>query len=304
MHEVDIKPEVEWFLTAEALRALIETARREDLGPRGLDITSEVAVKPEQTATAVMRARAKGVFCGGALLEAIAGAYDERIGVACLQRDGRCIEAGMALARWTGPLAALLAMERVSLNFACHLSGIATLTARYVAATAGTKVKITDTRKTIPGLRGLAKYAVVCGGGCSHRMGLYDAVLVKDNHLAQVPAEALEEHVRRLVDRVKGLEPKPKFVEVEVDDLTQFQRILDCGMDMVLLDNMSVTDMREAVAMRDRTAPGVLLEASGGVTLETVAAVAGTGVDRIAVGAITHSAAALDIGMDIDVERT
>ena len=179
-----------------------------------------------------------------------------------------------------------------------RLSGIATLTAACVAKCEGTNAKILDTRKTTPTLRGLEKYAVACGGGVNHRMGLYDAVLLKDNHLARVPGKALGDRVAAAVERARREFPSLKFIEVEVDTLDQLEAVLPTGVDIVLLDNMRPATLARAVAMRDEAAPGVALEASGGVTLDTLTELAATGVDRLSIGALTHSAPALDIALD------
>lgn len=287
------------FIDQGRLAALIAAARAEDLGPSGRDLTSDLFIRPDQVATAVMRSRQAGVWCGGALQPAIAAAYDHALRIDSVESDGAPVNAGQTLARLRGPLRSLLAVERVALNFATHLSGIATLTQRFVDAIQGSAAAITDTRKTIPGLRGLAKYAVVCGGGRSHRMGLYDAVLIKDNHLAPLPPDQLANALADMADRARQAVPPPTFIEVEVDTLDQLRHILPCGLDIILLDNMDPPTLIAAVALRNELAPNVLLEASGGVTLKTVKAIAQTGVDRIAVGAITHSAPALDIGLDL-----
>ncbi len=193
----------------------------------------------------------------------------------------------------------LLAIERVALNLLCHLSGVATLTAQYVAKCKGTKAGIYDTRKTLPGLRGLQKYAVACGGGRTHRIGLYDAVLIKDNHLAGTPISKLAEMLTKSAGQARRLTPGLQFVEVEVDTLDQLCEVLKAPVDIVLLDNMRPSLLQQAVTMRDATAPKIELEASGGVNLDTVAEISRTGVDRISVGALTHSAPSLDIGLDI-----
>jgi nicotinate-nucleotide pyrophosphorylase (carboxylating) len=193
----------------------------------------------------------------------------------------------------------LLMMERTALNFLQRLSGIATLTARFVAEVAGTKAVILDTRKTTPGWRALEKYAVRCGGGTNHRFGLYDAVLIKDNHLAWL-AEGGDPIGRAVAAARAGAPKGNKFIEVEVDTLEQLDRALEVGPDIILVDNLGPEKLAEAVRRRDAKAPGILLEASGGVTLETVRGLALTGVDRISVGALTHSAPALDIGLDFD----
>ncbi len=293
-------PDLNAFVDPNLVRDLIAWAMREDMGPDRLDITSELLVPADARATARMRARRGGRLAGAALLGQIAAAYDPAITVQTLKTDGANLERGDVVTTFTGPLRSILAMERVALNFVTHLSGIATLTARYVAAVEGTAAGIYDTRKTIPGFRGLAKYAVVCGGGHSHRMGLYDAVLVKDNHIADIPLEQLADVVTRLIEDARRRNPAPNFIEIEVDRLDQLERVLPCSPDIVLLDNMDVPQLREAVAMRNRLAPKVKLESSGGVTLETVRAIAETGVDRIAIGALTHSAPALDLGLDIE----
>ena len=293
-------PSLSDFLRADSLEALIRAARDEDLGPAGHDITSEALIEPSRMAEAHLVPRQPGVLAGGALLPAIAAAYDHRITVTTNVADGTCIKAQQPLAHFNGPLRSMLAMERVALNFVTHLSGIATLTDDYVRAAEGTSAQIYDTRKTIPGLRALAKYAVVCGGGRAHRVGLYDAMLVKDNHLAGVSLERLADVLRAAIDRARAAHHEMQFVEVEVDTLAQLERVLNVGgVDIVLLDNMDMPTLREAVALRDRLAPHVSLEASGGVTLEATAEIARTGVDRIAIGALTHSAPALDVGLDL-----
>ena len=296
--------QIENYMPAEALDALIATARREDLGPEGVDVTCQATIPPRSGGDATMSPRLAGVLAGGALLPRIAEAYDPRISVEVLVRDGATITRHEAVARFDGPLDSILTMERVALNFVTHLSGIATLTARYVAQTVGTRARIYDTRKTVPGLRGLAKYAVTCGGGHAHRMGLYDAMLVKDNHLAGVSLEALPRVLDQAIRRARADNPGIKFVEVEVDSLEQLERVFEVqGVEVVLLDNMGAEQLHKAVARRDMQRPGMALEASGGVDLETVKAIAEAGVDRIAVGALTHSAPALDLGLDIAERR-
>lgn len=289
------------YITPEALDALIARARDEDLGPEGVDVTCEAMVSADRTGEARMVPRAAGVLAGSVLLPRIAAAYDPRIAVTLLASDGAALTPGEAVARFRGPLRSILAMERVALNVVTHLSGIATLTARYVAQTVDTPARIYDTRKTLPGLRGLAKYAVTCGGGHAHRIGLYDAMLVKDNHLAGVTLDALPSVLEAAIRQARAAHPALRFVEVEVDTLAQLERVLAVeGVDVALLDNMDVAQLKEAVAMRDSVRPGLALEASGGVELQAVKAIAATGVDRIAVGALTHSAPALDLGLDID----
>ncbi len=293
------------FIQGDELAALVARARAEDLGPNNLDITCAVFLPRDRPTVAVMHARKPGRLAGAALLPMIARTYDPAIQVELNAHDGDALSARQTVATFRGPLHSVLAMERVALNFCTHLSGIASLTAQYVDAVAGTKAKIYDTRKTIPGLRGLAKYAVACGGGCNHRIGLYDAVLVKDNHIAHVPPAQLAAALTDAIRKARAWMPatqRPSFVEVEVDTLAQLEIVLRCDVDVALLDNMTPAQMHEAVALRNRIAPGgrIELEASGGVNLSTVRAIAATGVERIAIGALTHSAPALDLGLDID----
>ncbi|MBI1370631.1 MAG: carboxylating nicotinate-nucleotide diphosphorylase [Planctomycetes bacterium] len=273
-------------------------AAAEDLDQAG-DITSMVCIDASASATATFHARKHGRLAGAVLLARIARHYGDHLTVTDWIADGEALSPGDAIASISGPLRDLLSAERVMLNFVCRLSGIATLTARYVEAAAGTRARIFDTRKTTPGYRGLEKYAVRCGGGHCHRIGLYDAVLIKDNHVAHLAAAGFDKPLDEAIRRARALKPPPAFIEVEVDRLDQLRSVLTKDVDMVLLDNMDRATMREAVKRRDQTKPGIELEASGGVNLDTVGAIAGTGVDRISVGALTHSAPALDIGLDM-----
>jgi nicotinate-nucleotide pyrophosphorylase (carboxylating) len=208
--------------------------------------------------------------------------------------DGSPVAAGTVLAYLAGPLQSILAAERTALNFLQHLSGVASLTRKYVEAVAGYRARILDTRKTLPGWRLLEKYAVRMGGGVNHRLGLYDGILIKDNHL-----HGLGGDIRRAVELARSHSGNSQLaVEVEVETLEQLDQALAVKADIVLLDNMTCEQLRAAVQRRDALAPGVLLEASGGVSLATVRAIAATGVDRISVGALTHSAPALDIALD------
>jgi nicotinate-nucleotide pyrophosphorylase (carboxylating) len=223
-------------------------------------------------------------------------------------QDATRVEAGAVLARVEGSVRDLLTCERIMLNFLGRMMGIATLTGEYVAKIAGTQARLYDTRKTTPGWRRLEKYAVRCGGAYNHRTGLYDAVLIKDNHLAQfaeageMAAEGARRAVRHARQFAKELAEsgmaKDMIVEVEVDTLDQLEAALAERPDIVLLDNMSLAELREAVALRARLAPEIQLEASGGVRLETVRGIAETGVDRISVGGLTHAARSLDVGLD------
>ena len=282
----------------EAYKSIIDIARQEDLDRSG-DLTSRNLIDESRAAEAVMRSRGTGRLAGLRLLLLVAAHYDRELGIELLVPDGEEAVAGATLARVNGKLQSVLAAERVMLNFVCHLSGIATLTARYVDAVKGTDARIYDTRKTIPGMRHFAKYAVRCGGGYCHRLGLSDAMLIKDNHIAHIPAPNLEHQLRIAIDQTRRQFPELAFVEIEVDTLEQLERVLTLDVDIVLLDNFDTEAMRQAVAIRDRTKPQVQLEASGGINLGNVRAAAETGVERIAVGAITHSAPALDIALDI-----
>jgi nicotinate-nucleotide pyrophosphorylase (carboxylating) len=266
----------------------VEQALAEDLGTRG-DITTDATVSAQATATATFGARRAGVIAGLPLAEAAFHAVDARVRFEALVQDGARVDAGAVVARVSGPARALLTAERVALNFLCHLSGIATLTRRYVDAVAGTRARIVDTRKTTPGLRAFEKYAVRCGGGANHRSGLHDAILIKDNHIVAAGG------VEAAIDAARAHAGHMVKIEVEVGDLDELAAALRHPIDAVLLDNMDTTVLRQAVAL---VAGRVLTEASGGVTLETVRAVAETGVDLISVGALTHSAPILDLGLD------
>ncbi|MEM1211678.1 MAG: carboxylating nicotinate-nucleotide diphosphorylase [Planctomycetota bacterium] len=303
-------PDLNAFISEAALMGLIAVAREEDLGQLegggagggvgggGLDVTTMAFV--DRAAVLEMRvvARQAGVLSGLALGSRVVAAYGEELELEESRSDGDRLAAGDAVATLRGPAWGVLMVERVLLNLLTHLSGIATLTASYVEQVKGTRAEVCCTRKTHWGLRGLEKYAVACGGGTTHRMGLYDAVLVKDNHLAGVPMGGLVARLEEAVVEARRLNPQLQSVQVEVDTLEQLAVVLEAPIDLVLLDNMPAEVLREAVAMRDRVAPAVRLEASGGVTLETVAGLAASGVDRVSVGALTHSAPALDLGLD------
>lgn len=283
--------------------AHIDAALAEDLGDAG-DVTSAALIEPGQKAIAQFRGRREGRLCGLPLLPMIAARVDEQLHVQLRYADGMAIKRGETFATISGPLRSVLTAERTMLNYLGFLSGIATLTARYVQKVEDTPARIYDTRKTLPGFRKLSKYAVRCGGGYCHRIGLYDAMLVKDNHLAHIRPRDVEQ---RLSDAIRSAttERQLAFVEIEVDTLDQLRAMLRLnpgaggGADVILLDNMSVEQLREAVYIRNETGSTVQLEASGGVSLDTVRAIAETGVERIAVGALTHSAPVLDVGLDI-----
>ena len=275
--------------------ALIALALAEDLGEVG-DITSIATIPIDAQGSAIFVARSVGVLAGLPVVERLAARFGLGDGWTAFLADGDRLAPGTQIGRVAGSMRSILAMERIALNFLQRLSGIATLTARFVDRVAGTKAAILDTRKTTPGWRALEKYAVRCGGGRNHRMGLYDAVLIKDNHLAWLGRDP--DPIGRAIAAARQHAPGAKFLEVEADSLDQFDRALACGAGIILLDNLVASSLEEAVRRRDAAHSPALLEASGGVTLETVAALAASGVDRISVGALTHSAPALDIGLD------
>ncbi len=278
----------------QAARTLLTLALMEDLGDRG-DLTCQALIAPNLVASVDVVARKPGVLAGTPVGRMVFAELDPAIEWEARCADGAALERGTIVARVIGPLNSLLVGERTMLNFLTHLSGIATLTREFVRRVEGTRAVILDTRKTLPGYRRLAKYAVRCGGGSNHRLGLYDGVLIKDNHLAAWSAQASVAEACR-VAREKS--PPDVSIEVEVDTLEQLRDALQGGPDIVLLDNMDLEQLRTAVSIRDNSAPQVQLEASGGVTLETVRGIAETGVDRISVGALTHSAPTLDLGFD------
>jgi nicotinate-nucleotide pyrophosphorylase (carboxylating) len=283
------------FTAAEtaACCQLVNLALAEDLDGAG-DVTSQATIPADLQGRAAFVARADGVVAGLPAAALVLAAVDARLVFEGLVSDGTRVERGSRLASVAGPMRGILAAERTALNFLQRLSGVATQTARHVQTIAGLPGKILDTRKTTPGWRLLEKYAVRQGGGHNHRLGLYDGILVKDNHLAALGGQG--DVWQRLAAALTGQRSLP--VEIEVDTLEQLRRVLGLRPNVVLLDNMPTDDMRAAVQLRDQTAPGVQLEASGGVTLATLRAIAETGVDRISVGALTHSAPALDIALD------
>lgn len=295
------------FPPLDELRPLIELAHREDLRDAG-DVTSRLLIPEDATGVGTLIQREVGVACGLPIVEMIGRLYDERLRVEQIPGfhldviEGRYSDArSTPLLRIRGPMRSLLSAERLILNFLQHLGGVATQTNRFVQRVQGTAARIYDTRKTLPGFRLLDKYAVRCGGGYNHRMGLYDGLLVKDNHLVGLDPPQLVAFLSRVVGQSRAEAPS-RFVEVEVDTIEQLQQVLKVdGIDVILLDNMDCPKMHLAVEMRNRVGRKgqVDLEASGGISLETVRSVAETGVERIAVGALTHSAAALDIGLDI-----
>jgi nicotinate-nucleotide pyrophosphorylase (carboxylating) len=292
-------PEFGELQRQNALR-LIDLAMSEDLGVEG-DVTTQLTIPSDAKGAARFVARQAGVVAGLPIVAMLA----ERVGLVFRTaddvRDGAVVQAGEELARVEGLMWDLLGIERIALNFVQRLSGVASLTARYVTEIQGTSATIFDTRKTTPGWRALEKYAVTCGGGSNHRYGLNDAVLIKDNHLAALSGAANPVGLAVELAR-KGARPG-MIVEIEVDTLEQFRLALAANPDIILLDNLGPDQLAEAVRLRNSLARGVQLEASGGIALGTVRALAMAGVDRISVGALTHSAPALDVGLDYFEEK-
>ena len=280
------------MLTDAAIDAVVFAALEED-APWG-DVTSELFVPVDAVATAELNAREPGVFSGGSVVVATFAAVDSDVSVDIRIEDGERFEAGDVLAIITGPARAVLRGERVALNLVQRMSGIATLTAHYVAQVAGTSARVVDTRKTTPGLRALERHAVRNGGGFNHRFSLSDAVLAKDNHLAVLTAGGLS--VTDVITQARAAMSHTTHLEVEVDRLDQIEPVLAGGVDTIMLDNFSLDELRQGVAL---VAGRALIEASGGVSLETIKAIAETGVDIISVGALTHSVRALDLGLDV-----
>lgn len=274
------------------IEPLVRQAILEDLG-HGNDVTSENIIPPDKEATAVMHARTRGVVAGIRVAEMAFRMIDPTLVMNRYVSSGDAVLKGKEILSIQGSAQSIMAGERVALNFISHLSGVATLTARYVEEIKGTQAKICCTRKTIPGLRTLQKYAVLAGGGSNHRFGLDDCVLIKDNHIA------IAGGVKNALDKAKAHTGHMMKVEIEVDTLAQLEEVLaHGGADVVMLDNMAPDMLIKAVAMINGR---LITEASGGVSLETVAEIAKTGVDYISVGALTHSAPSLDIGLDINL---
>ena len=269
---------------------LIRDALREDLGRAG-DLTTDALVAADATAVAAVTARRAGRVAGSEVAARVFEILDPSMETEIVVVDGGDAESGSTLIRLRGPARAILTGERTALNLLGHLSGIATLTRAYVKAVEGTGVRVVCTRKTTPGLRALEKYAVRCGGGANHRFGLDDAVLIKDNHLAVAGG------VRPAVELVRAAVGHMVTVELEVDTLEQLEEGLAVGVDAVLLDNMDPATLRAAVTLVDGRC---LTEASGGIDLDTAAAVAATGVDLLSVGALTHSASWLDVSLEVE----
>jgi len=284
-------------VATDTLERIVLAALAEDVGEG--DVTTEATVSPDAIGVAELLVKEPGVVCGLRAAEATFRALDDDVRFELLAQDGdrvkgsnslqQSVAKSCAVARVSGPERAILTGERVALNFLGRLSGIATLTKHYVDTVAGTGVAILDTRKTTPGLRALERHAVACGGGRNHRFGLDDGVLVKDNHLRAAGS------IAKTVESLRRATVLP--IEVECDTLEQVSEALDAGVDAILLDNMTLDELRSAVVL---VAGRARLEASGGVTLENVRAVAETGVDEISVGALTHSARSLDVSLELE----
>ncbi|MGE6246574.1 carboxylating nicotinate-nucleotide diphosphorylase [Psychrobacter proteolyticus] len=280
--------EKEPALDVVLLKPLVENALTEDLGRRG-DVTSQATIPADMQAQLQIKARQAGVICGIDLARLSFALVDAQIEFIAQVQDGETVEAGAVLATVKGNARHLLTAERTALNFMTHLSGIATATRQVVDSVAQYPAQITCTRKTIPGLRIVQKYAVRCGGGRNHRLGLDDAILIKDNHIA------IAGDIKTAIQQAQKFAGHLIPIEVEVDTLEQLEQALDAGVSLVLLDNMSPETLSQAVTMCQGRAK---TEASGGITPETVQAAASTGVDFIAMGYLTHSTTALDIGLD------
>jgi nicotinate-nucleotide pyrophosphorylase (carboxylating) len=283
------------MLTAQIIDSVVRSALTED-APWG-DITSELLIPESATAQAHLIAREPGTFSGGAVFAAAMTAADPAIVVELLRADGEAFVAGDHLASVSGPARGVLQAERVALNLVQRMSGIATLTAQFVAEARGTRARIVDTRKTTPGLRALERHAVASGGGHNHRFSLSDAVMAKDNHLAILTADGTD--LTTALIRARSALSHTTHLEVEVDRIDHIEPVLAAGVDTIMLDNFSIDELRQGVAI---IAGRAIVEASGNVSLDTVKAIASTGVDVISAGALTHSVRSLDLGLDIDIE--
>ncbi len=282
MSELQFPPEATW-------RPLLELALAEDLGPG--DVTSRVSIPRGERARARIEAREALVVCGLPLVEAVFRAVDSGLTLDPQTEDGKYVTAGAPLLRIEGSVHAILAAERLSLNFLGHLSGVATTTRHYVEAVRGTSTQIVDTRKTLPGFRMLDKYAVLAGGGTNHRIGLFDGILLKDNHVAAAGS------VAAAVKNARAQAPANLRIQCEVESLEDARAAWEAGADMLLLDNRTPDEIREIIA----ASPGdLVLEASGGITLDNVRAYAETGVHRVSIGALTHSAKNVDVALEVD----
>lgn len=283
-------------LSASRIKTVVARALEEDLGLG--DVTTEALISPAQEGKALFLVKSRGILAGIHVAQIVFEEVDPTLRFEVMIPDGMKVEPGDIVASVHGKVANILKAERVALNFLQRMSGIATETAKYVDAIAGTHAKILDTRKTTPGLRVFEKYAVKMGGGQNHRQNLAEQVLIKDNHLAALKTRGIDLSEAVKLTRVKV--PRDLKIEVEVTTIKQFREALDAGADIIMLDNMGVREMRRAVKMAEGKVP---IEASGGIGLDNVRAVAETGVDFISIGALTHSAKALDISLEIVFDR-
>ena len=302
--------------TQAECRTLIRLALEEDLGSSDLsqqrDCTTEALIPEGVPASAKFVSRQQGVVCGVEVCRLVLETMAQRdLKLSVTLEDGQLVEPGSVIAELQGNATDILIVERTCLNFLGRLSGISTLTRTFLEKTTGNDVQLLDTRKTTPGWRRLEKYAVHCGGGVNHRMGLYDAILIKDNHLAMLRSlrgqASIEEAVQKarawIGDHASQLPQREKTIlQIEVDRKEQLEAALPLNPDIVLLDNMTPAQLADCVQLRNQVAPNVLLEASGGINLETVADYARSGVERLSIGALTHSAVNFDIGLDWRIE--
>ena len=309
------KPEFSEAAKNDCLK-LIEMALIEDIGAAeldvGVDCTTDAIVPKQTRARAALVSRDSGVVCGVEIAKLALASRAPQLSLEVDREDGQSVEPQQTIAVMAGPAHDILTMERTCLNFLCRLSGISTLTRQYVQQIEGTSARVLDTRKTTPGWRRLEKYAVACGGGRNHRLGLYDAIMIKDNHLAffrsrienrQDTIPSSIQMARQWIADHKSTLPHGDrtVVQLEVDTLSQLEIALQTDCDIVLLDNMDCDQLSRAVEMRNALSPEIMLEASGGVSLETIGRIAQTGVERISVGALTHSAVNFDIGLDWEI---
>lgn len=288
-------------LSESALGDLILSALREDIGSG--DITSEILIPKNRLIKAAIILKEKATVAGLEIARKVLKAVDKNIRFEAVSADGSQEKPGKIIAKIQGKAGSILSGERTALNFLSHLSGVATVTRSFVDQVKPYKARIMDTRKTIPGLRELEKYAVALGGGCNHRMGLWDAVLVKDNHIAVLKAGAKGINIKDIARLVQEKKPKGMMTDIEVRNLKEFQEVLKIPPDIIMLDNMDISRIKKAVAMRNaqRGRRNVKIEVSGGVRLSNVKAIAKAGVDIISIGALTHSAKAVDMSLEIEV---
>lgn len=280
-----------------AAKALIKLSLEEDLNQIG-DLTCQALIDGSEQAEIQIVARQQGILAGAPIASLVFSELESPVHCTYHLSDGEVLDPGFIIATCSGPLSSILIGERTILNFMTHLSGVASLTAKYVEAIQGTNAMILDTRKTLPGWRVLEKYAVTAGGGTNHRMGLYDGILIKDNHLAAWGSRNSEPSIAAAIRQVRESVSSNIAIELEVDTLDQLADALQATPEIVLLDNMPPETLTQAIEMRNQQSPNTLLEASGGINLESIRSIADTGVERISIGALTHSAVSLDIGFD------